>query len=76
VIIQLLARQAVGRQGLCSAAVTFFLFFFFFFFDGRLEQRDLRIYQTDLHQMFRVGKHVAVDVQFGIGFAIGQGTLP
>jgi len=31
--------------------------------------------QTDIHQIFRVGRHVAVDVQFGIGFAIGQGTL-
>jgi len=41
-----------------------------------LEQRDLGNYLIDLHQIFRVGRHVGVDVQFGIGFAIGQGTLP
>ena len=68
----LLARQAVGRQGLCSVAVIFF-----FLFNDRLEQRDLRTYQTELHQIFWVGRHLAEAVPFGIGFAIGrQGTLP
>jgi len=36
----------------------------------------LRIYQTDLHQIFTAGRHVAVDVQSGICFAIAEGTLP
>jgi len=51
---------------LCYAAV----------FNDCLEKRDLINYQTDLHQIFKLGRHVAVDVQFGIRFAIGQGTLP
>jgi len=41
-----------------------------------LEQRDLGNYKTDLCQIFRVGRHFGVDVQSGIGFLIGQGTLP
>jgi len=49
---------------LCYAAV----------FNDCLEQRDLRNYQIDLHQIFRTGRYVAVDVQLGIGFTIGQGT--
>jgi len=55
--------------------VSFFIFLFLLFND-RLEQKDLRMYQTDLHQISRVGRHVAVDVQSGIGFAITEGTLP
>jgi len=46
------------------------------FFSDRLAQRDLINYQSDLDQIFRLGRHVAVDVRFGIGLAIGQGTLP
>jgi len=49
---------------------------FFFFFNDRLEQRDLRNYKTDFHQIFRNGRYVGVDVQSGIGFAIGQRMLP
>jgi len=41
-----------------------------------LEQRDLGNYKTDLHQIFRDGRHVRIDVQSGIGFRIGEGTLP
>jgi len=41
-----------------------------------LEQRDLRNYNIDLHQILRNGRHVGVDVQPGIGFRIGQGKLP
>jgi len=41
-----------------------------------LEQRDLGNYKSDLHQIFRDGNHVGVDVQSGMDFAIGQGTLP
>jgi len=41
-----------------------------------LEQRDLGNYKIDLHQIFRDGRHIGVDVQSGIGFHIGQGTLP
>jgi len=68
----LLARQAEGRQGLCSATVAFFLFILF---NNHLEQRDLRIYEADLCQIFRVGRHAAVSVRSGICFAIAQGTL-
>jgi len=50
-------------------------FLFFFFFNDRLEQRDLGNYKTDLHQIFRDGRHVGVDGQSRIGFPIGQGTL-
>ena len=41
-----------------------------------MEQRDLGNYKTDLHQIFTDGRHVGVDVHSGIGFAIGQGTVP
>jgi len=47
----------------------------FFLFSDRLEQRDLGNYKTDLRQIFRYGKHNGVDVQSGVGFRIGQGTL-
>jgi len=40
------------------------------------KNRHLPTYQTDIHQIFRVDRHVAVDVQSGICFAIAQGTLP
>jgi len=49
---------------------------FLFFFNNRCEQRDLGNYKTDLHQIFRGGSHIGVDVQSDIGFRIGQGTLP
>jgi len=54
------------------------LSFTFFLFNDRLERRlrDLGNYKTDLHQIFRDGRHVGVDIQSGIGFRIGQGTLP
>ena len=48
----------------------------FLSFNHRLEQRDLRNYKTDVHQIFRDGRHFGVDVPSGIGCAIGQGTLP
>jgi len=60
--------------GLCYAAVTFFPILLLF--NDRLEQRDLGNYKTDLHKIFRDGRHVGVDVKSGIGFRIGQGTLP
>jgi len=41
----------------------------FFFFNDRLEHLQE---SSNLHQIFRVGRHVAVDVQSGNG----QGTLP
>jgi len=49
---------------------------FFFVFNDRLEQTDFGNCKTDLHQIFTDGRHVSVDVQSGIDFAIGQGTLP
>jgi len=47
-----------------------------FWFNVRLEQRDLGNYKTDLRQIFSDGRHVGVNVQSGIGFRVGQGTLP
>ena len=38
---------------------------FLSFFNDRLEQRDLGNYRTDLHQIFRGGRHVGVDVLSG-----------
>ena len=52
------------------------LFSFPILFNDRLEQRDLRNYKTDLHQIFRDGRYVGVDVQSCTGFRIGQGMLP
>jgi len=51
--------------GLCNAAVTFFPILSCSFLN-----------KTDLHRIFRDGRHVSVDVQSGIAFRIGQGTLP
>jgi len=59
--------------------MSLLLCFFFssFFFNDRLEQRNLRKYRTDFHQIFSNCRHFGVDVvQSGIGFAIGQGMLP
>jgi len=72
----LLARQAGSRLAYVLLLLLSF-FLFFHVFNDRLEQRDLRICQTDLHQIFRVGRHVSVtvDVQSSIRFAITQGTL-
>jgi len=50
--------------------------YFFSFFNDHLEERDLEKYKIDLHHIFRGARHVGVDVQSGIGFAIGQRTLP
>jgi len=55
--------------------LCYFLSSSFFLFNDRLEQRDLGKYKTDLHQIFRCGRHVGVDVQSGIGLASGKGTL-
>jgi len=72
-----LSRQAsAGRLMLCLCYFLSFSFFISFPFNDRLEQRDLGNYQTDLHQIFRDGRYVGVNVQSGIGFATGQGTLP
>ena len=72
----LLARQAASAVRLILyTSVTFFLFFLSFFFNDLLEQVDLENYKTDLHQIFRAGRRVGVDVQSGIGFQIGQGML-
>ena len=43
-------------------------------FNDRLEHSSLRTYQTDLHQIFRVGRHAAVDVQSGIRCAIASSS--
>jgi len=54
----------------------FLSFYSFLFFNDRLEERDLRTYQTDLHEIFRIGRCVVVAVQSGIRFTIAEGTLP
>jgi len=65
-----LARQAsAGRLMLC----------FCYFLSSFLTiawSKEISEYKTDLHQIFRHGKHVGVDVNSGIGFAIAQGMLP
>ena len=43
-------------------------FLSFSFFNDHLEQRDLGNYRTDLYQIFRVGRHVDVDVHSSIRF--------
>jgi len=68
-------RQAKGRLAYVFLLLLSFFFIFFHLFNDRLEQRDLRTYQTDIHQIFRVDRHVAVDVRCGICFAIAQGTI-
>jgi len=67
-----------GSGGLPPGSATHFYvaYVMLMFFNDCLEQRGLINYQTDLHQIFRLGRHVAVDVQFGIRYAISQGTLP
>jgi len=52
----LLVRQAEGRLAYVPPVLLSL------FFNHRLEQRDLRTYQTDLHQIFRLGRHVAVSL--------------
>jgi len=59
-----------------QAYVILLLLSFLFFFNDLWEQRDLGNYKTDLHQIFRGGSDIGVDVQSDIGFQIGQGTLP
>ena len=64
-MLHLLAREvSAGRLMFCFC-------YFFLFFNDCLEQRDLGSYKHDLHQIFRGGRHVCVDVQSGISFAIG-----
>ena len=75
--LSLLARHRQASAG--RLVMLLLLLLTFLFFNDRLEQRDLRNYKIDLHQIFRDGRHVDVDhvdVLSGIGFAIGQGTLP
>jgi len=55
---------------LCSAS------YLFNFFDDSYRANYLKIYQTDLCQIFRVGRTVAVDDQSQISFFVPQGTLP
>ena len=58
------------RQAISSAAVSYFNDF--------CRTNYYTIYRTDLRQIFRVGRTVAVDDQCEkkINFSIPQGTLP
>jgi len=61
---------------LCSTAVTFFfIFLHLHLFNDRLDQRDLRTYQSDFHQIFMVGRHAVVDVRSDIRVMIAEGSL-
>jgi len=65
-----------SRPGFSRQASVMLLLLFSSFYSDRLEQRDLGNCNTDLHHILRDDRHVGIDVQSGIGFAIGQGTLP
>jgi len=67
--------QPVGLK-LCNVSVTFFPFLLSSFFKQSFVAKRSRKLQDHLHQIFRSGRHVGVDVQSGIGFRISQGTLP
>ena len=54
-----------------SLLLSFLFFYHHLLLNDRLEQRDIGNYKTDLHQISRGGRYVGVDVQTGIGFAIG-----
>jgi len=43
----------------------------FLFFLSIAWSKDLGNYNNDLHLIFRVGRHIGVDVQSGIGFQTG-----
>jgi len=51
-----------STHGVALVRITFFPRLSVFFFNDRLEQRDLRNYKTNLHQIFRDGRHVGVNV--------------
>jgi len=74
----LLQQSYSDRQASASKAYVMPLllsFLFFHLFNDSLEQRGLRNYKADVHEILRGGRHVGIDVQSGIGFAIGQWTL-
>jgi len=66
-------REAQPKAGLCScyAAVSFLYSFHDF-----CQPNYLNIYQTDLHQICRVGRITVVYEQPEVSFLIAQGTLP
>ena len=55
----LVHQASAGGLMLCRC---YFLSSLSVFFDDRLEQRDLGNYKTNLHQIFRGGRHVGVPV--------------
>ena len=58
---------------ICSAAVTFSILAITW---SKEISDSTRLIFTKLSGLVDTWRPVAVDVQFGIGFAIGQGTLP
>jgi len=52
------------------------LLIFFIYFDDSCQNSYLKMYQTDLRQIFKIGRTMAVDDQSEISFSIPTMTLP
>ena len=50
--------------------------YFFIYFDDSCQNSYLKMYQTDLRQIFKIGRTMAVDDQSEISFSIPTMTLP
>jgi len=61
--------QKQAWQAICSAPV-------YKFYNDFCQTNNLKIYWTDLHQIFKIGRTMAVDDQHEISFSIPQYTLP
>jgi len=64
------AAQQQTRRVICSADVSYLLYIF----NDFCQTNYLKIYQTDLYQIGRVGRIMAVESE--ISLSIHQGTLP
>jgi len=63
-------REAEGGLMFCLR------FLFIYFFYDFCQTNYLNIYQTDLHQISRIGRITAADQRSEASFSIPQGTLP
>ena len=64
------AAQQQTRRVICSADVSYLLYIF----NDFCQTNYLKIYQTDLYQIGRIGRIMAVESE--ISLSIHQGTLP